>query len=400
MHSSKKNILLVSFISSNQGHGRIYLKKIYENISQSLRVKIFVPNDFIEIKENINFNDIVKSKIGFRETERKNFKNFGIFSQIFRGFKRLKLSFKIYNDLLKYVKVNSFKSIHILDSEYISLIYFILRFSKINNSKLFVTIHPSNFKFKELNFSSFYKSLIRPFLNYSFKYVAGVVCHGNWIKEKLLDSFPSLNQKIIGLIYPSFKYVEFDKLSVRNKYRVPCENKVVLFIGMIRKDKNIETALKVISLLPADFTLIIAGSLSDYSREDIDVLIDNYSVRDKVRLDFRFLEQKEFQNYFCLSDVLLSCHNKSFKSGSGPVSDARSFGLPVVVSPYGQVADYVKQTKVGLVSESFNALDFVNAIIEVLNSQEEIGSKIIEASYFYSWEEFSKKHIEFYKIDE
>ncbi|AGA80577.1 glycosyltransferase [Echinicola vietnamensis DSM 17526] len=390
-----KNILLVSFVVSNKGHGREYLTNIANLTSKSSNVSVFVPSDTDLQKELSSEITVYKSRYGYGAIEREKYKKYGKLSQVIRGGARVRDSLSIYKDLISLIKKSDFDIIHILDSEYISLLSFL---NSINEEgKIYITLHASDFYFNSFTFGSIYKSCIRKLLNRSFNKVNGVICHGDWIKDRLQKSFPSVSERILALNYPSQVYKNLSSKSlIRENLRIPKDKTLVLFIGMIRRDKRIEIALETISLLSEEYCLLIAGNPTDYSLSDIDYLIDKYKVGHKVVTDLGFLQKNKFEEYFSISDVLLSCHSKTFPSASGPVSDARTYGLPVVVSPGGQLQYYVESSKVGVVSNGFAAKDYARAIEVIKGEKNQIRESIVEASREYSWDSFVNRQVNFY----
>ena len=105
---------------------------------------------------------------------------------------------------------------------------------------------------------------------------------------------------------------------------------------------------------------------------------------------------KEYEDNFKASDIFLSTHSDSFPSASGPVSDARSYGVPVVVPPKGQLEMYVNINKVGQVANSHNAKDFADACLLVNSNIDQYKNNVIKVSQSLSWESFVNRHISIY----
>lgn len=388
-------ILLVSSSAGNLGHGLKYLEMLHFHLSKEENVSIFVPND-VDLPKTLQIEQ-VKSPVSFAFTSREKYLRFGSLAQLVRGFDRLKYGILFFKTLISHVKNENYDIVHILDSEYISLIYCLNKAKQVRNSKFVITIHASDFGFENLTISTIYKSTIAFFLKKSFNNVIGVVCHGEWIKKRLLKTFPNIKGKIVAFDYPSSSYNDYGKTITEDLFDKYGDSRIVLFIGMIRKDKRIELALDTIQQLPNNYKLLIAGSLSDYTIAEIEKLIDDRGIGSKVETVFKYLTNEEFETYFRLGDVFLSTHSDKFPSASGPVADSRTYGLPVVVAKGGQLEEYVNREKVGLVAQESTAVGFSNSVLEVVENISFFKRNVINASNKFSWESFGKVHLALYK---
>lgn len=391
-----KKILLVSPSTSNSGHGVVYLTKLYENISKEQNVKVFVPCDTKLDPLNFKPTDLIKSKVGFSSISREKYAKYGKLGQFKRGFNRLKAGVSFFKTLLEYLRKEKFDVIHILDAEYVSYIYLSKKLSKVQETKLVYTIHASDFNFQSISISTLYKSIIAGYLRKALSNTSYIVCHGEWIKDRLTKSFPNIERKITGYNYPSDEYKNFDKIAIRKELGISENIKIISFLGMIRRDKRIEFAFEVLKLLPKDYKMLVAGSLSDYKKEQIESLIREMQIQEKIISDFRYLTLEEFDHYFKAGDIFLSTHSDKFPSASGPVSDSRTYGLPVVVTPGGQLEQYVNREKVGITPEGSKPEDFAEAITNLFDNIDLYKRNVRHASKKFSWESFSRKHMEIY----
>ena len=231
-------ILLVSSSVSNKGHGIIYLTKLAEHLSTELDVKVFVPRDsklsspVFKKKENI-----IKSIVDCSITSREKYIKYGKFGLVIRGVNRLSTGISFFKSLIRHLKDNKYDVVHILDSEYISFIYLITKVSGFKETRFVTTIHASDFNFQSLSLSTIYKSIVAFFLKKVLNKVSYVICHGNWIKERLIVAFPDIKEKILGINYPSNEFEWYDKNLIREKLNISKNDKIVSFLGMIRRDK-------------------------------------------------------------------------------------------------------------------------------------------------------------------
>lgn len=389
-----KKVLLVSASVSNSGHGVIYLTKLYKDIDED--VHVFVPNDAKIDLNNFEQEKIHKSLVSNSNTSREKYIRFKKIGQILRGFSRISFGIKFFKSLVKYLNNNQYDVVHVLDSEYLAYIYLVKKIKRKKNIKIVYTLHASDFNIESFSLGAIYKFIIRYFLRNSLKKTDAIICHGDWIKQRLTIAFPKIKDRIFGLDYPSNKYAHYNKKEILSKLNLPESKFILLFIGIIRRDKKIEIALETLRKLNEDYHMIIAGKLADYSENDIESLIIKHNIKNKITLNFSYLSKVEYENYFKSGNVFLSTHSSKFPSASGPVSDSRTYGVPVVVPPGGQLESYVNLNKVGLVSSSSKPEDFAKAIMLIKQNEIEYHGKIVEAANKFSWEMFSKRHKSIY----
>lgn len=114
------------------------------------------------------------------------------------------------------------------------------------------------------------------------------------------------------VLIPHWDYVwNYPKgnISIYSKYDIPTNKKIILFIGQIRKYKNIELLIKAFvesRLGENDFILLICGKCWDpvYRRE-----LKNLSNQD-VYFDFNFINDFEMESYLRQSQILVAPFNK------------------------------------------------------------------------------------------
>ncbi len=153
-----------------------------------------------------------------------------------------------------------------------------------------------------------------------------------------------------------------DATRVRNRLRDP----TVIFLGRIAPVKNIETLLDawpaVLGGKPSA-TLVLAGSGDDGYLGNLERRARELGIEGSTT--FRgFVSGREKQNLLSSATVLaLPSHHENFGI---TVLEALDAGVPVVISPEVQLADFVRRNDVGRVVRSTPA-DLARAILDTLN---------------------------------
>ena len=137
-----------------------------------------------------------------------------------------------------------------------------------------------------------------------------------------------------------------DRETIRRKYGLRPDHRVILLFGAIRPYKGISTALKafseVVRHLP-QARLLIAGKLwldwEPYQR-----LIEELGIAGSVLTDLNYIPSGDVHTYFEAADlVILPYHH--FDSQSGVGGTAVSFRKPMIVTEVGGLPDLVRDRR-------------------------------------------------------
>jgi len=124
----------------------------------------------------------------------------------------------------------------------------------------------------------------------------------------------------------------------------------LLFFGMIRKYKGLDLLLKAFAILKyrvPDLRLIVAGEFYSGEKEYLD-LINESGLGDRVILRDHFIPAGKVRYYFSLADLVTQPYLSATQSGVSQV--AYHFGVPMLVTDVGGLAEIVPHMKVGYVT--------------------------------------------------
>jgi hypothetical protein len=203
------------------------------------------------------------------------------------------------------------------------------------------------------------------------------------IKKRYLKRYPALKDKArvihIGVDTTIFKPKNVDHKEVSKKHRVKigAKEKVLLYCGRLRKDKNVDQIIKAFLLAKEKdkgLKLLIAGDgpekdillhaegiyyLGAQSRQE---LVDLYNIADAA--------------------VLFS----EYESGPLVVQEAMACGTPVVTVPVGRVNEFVKNRYCGRIVKP-DVKAFSSAILEVLRiPKDQAERECRSAAYGFSFD--------------
>lgn len=131
-----------------------------------------------------------------------------------------------------------------------------------------------------------------------------------------------------------------------------------LFFGTIRAYKGLDVLLEAIGQVP-NLKLLVAGEFWE-DRARYDEIISRLRIGDRVAFRPGYLPSSQFAEVFSTADILVL----PYRSGSGSIvrEVGYRFGLPVIATSTGAIADGVEEEGTGMVVEPGNAEALAQAL--------------------------------------
>jgi glycosyltransferase involved in cell wall biosynthesis len=125
----------------------------------------------------------------------------------------------------------------------------------------------------------------------------------------------------------------------RQRLGLPLNAPVLLFFGFVREYKGLVDALEALPEVRAclgKVILLVAGEFWEDKRPYLE-LVERLGIGDAVRIHDRYIPNEEVVDCFSAADLLVAPYRRV--TGSAVVQMAKSFGLPVVATCVGDLAD-------------------------------------------------------------
>jgi len=235
-----------------------------------------------------------------------------------------------------------------------------------------------------------------PLTKYFLNKCSGFVVLNEESKRQLLSIKPEA--KYIVHPHPLYDHYgeQADKQEARTKLEISHDKKVILFFGLIRDYKGLDLLIEAMKGLDDSHLLLIAGEV--YGKFDkYNELIEKYSLQNKIKLNLKYIPDKELPLYFSASDVCVLPYRSGTQSGIVAVS--YHFRLPVIVTDTGGLKEMVEEGKTGLVVSKPEPELLADAIAKFM--------KIKDNSHFrenievfkqtHSWKRFADDLMGFFK---
>lgn len=187
------------------------------------------------------------------------------------------------------------------------------------------------------------------------------------------------NRKIYRSELPIFNYGnsvnQIQLESMKKKFDLSKENKVLLFFGYVRKYKGLDILIEAISHLikfDNNFRLIIAGEFYDdvsiYKKQISSLQLDNY-----IKVVNEFITNEDIANYYHLADAVMLPYRSATQSAILTV--AYSYNKPVVATKVGGLEEFIINEKTGILTEPEDSEKFASAIIKLFELKTKIDFK-------------------------
>lgn len=234
---------------------------------------------------------------------------------------------------------------------------------------------------------AFFGTLLEPYLFKIFYRNIPFMTGAESTKKDLIDwGIPQENISVIsyGVSVPKVKIFPKE------------EKNTLIFLGALSKDKGIEDALKIFSIvsgLDNDFSFWVVGKGEDHYTQKLKLLAIKLGIDKRVKFWGYVSQQKKFE-------LLGRAHllvNPSVREGWGlVVIEAASVGTPSVGYNVVGLKDSILNDKTGILCDP-NPVDSSKAILSLLGDKKKYNSfrkNCLKWSNKFSWERSSKESLE------
>lgn len=168
--------------------------------------------------------------------------------------------------------------------------------------------------------------------------------------------------------------------------------KIMTLLGSIRRDKNYEIAIRLLTLMP-DYKLFIAGRSpsSAYTSGQLKDQAKTIGVSDRVIWVERYLSEDEMAAVIEESDIFLFLYSAGFVSQSGVLNIIATFKKPFIYSDFPSALSILSK-RFGL----YKGVDLTNienipqVIRDILNEKHKYNDAWDEYLTYASWDENAK----------
>lgn len=162
----------------------------------------------------------------------------------------------------------------------------------------------------------------------------------------------------------------FDKDAFHREWKIPAENKIVLFLGRISPIKGLDTLIpafaKVIEKVPIATLMIVGGDERGYKSE-IEKLIEKYNISEHVIFTGMLIGEKKEAAYQSADVFVMPSVSESFGMSA---AEAMQNKLATILTEGVGIADEARRAGAAIVIKK-DEIELVNAIMKLLENDGE-----------------------------
>ncbi len=196
-----------------------------------------------------------------------------------------------------------------------------------------------------------------------------VIVHNEWTCAELIKRVNVKNKRKINII-PHGNFIDLpgkqNRTEALNYFQLRPEKKYLLFFGMIKKSKGLETLIEAMKDVGPDVELIIAGRERDDSFGNYKSMIDDLNLSGRIHPYVRYLTNAERGMLFSVAEAVVLPYRRVYQSGV--LLMAMSLGVPVIASDLPSMRDEVGENN-GMLFEPGSAGDLSGKINLLISDQ-------------------------------
>ena len=228
-----------------------------------------------------------------------------------------------------------------------------------------------------------------------FSKIDGFIVMSDQVKDELLYIKPKAQYK--KLFHPVvLKKEKYSQDKVRQELKI-YNDKIILFFGFVRPYKGLDTLIEAnqdLSQKLQNYKIIICGEC--YGNENkYNDMISRFSKNNEIEWINKYLPEKIASKYFAAADIVVLPYKSASQSGVIPLS--YSYEKPVIASNIKGIKEMVQDEKTGLLFKKSDSRDLSAKIVKFYQSDINYKNNIIDFRENFSWKNFSKEILNFYK---
>jgi len=401
-------ILVVQPTGDRMGHYSIYTVKLCQALgklghSVTLCTNRVYPERHISEPLAFTIHEVAGGRLSFDQYERQ-LSGF----QPYYWWGHFRTSFRVASDAMRLCRSQRFDTVYMTDVEFL-MASVVVRRHRATVPPVVIEVSAANFTFDAYP-GSWPKKIYKTFQREVFRRTLGreiraISILGEWHRERLKRQLRLPNDFTVSVIPDGGgdAHSPVDRFEAREKLGIAHRGPVLLFFGMLRRDKGIEGLIDAASRVPsADWRILIAGFPMDYTVDEINALVAKHGVRDKVILRSGYISDDEMPLYYYASDAVVFPYASFYTGGSGPLmKGACTYGRPVIASDVSELGRLVRESDLGLLAKPDDSASLAACIHDFLampeDSRLQMGERALALARANSWDVMAERFSELFR---
>jgi glycosyltransferase involved in cell wall biosynthesis len=186
-------------------------------------------------------------------------------------------------------------------------------------------------------------------------------------------------------IYDGFPRQGFTRVEARAQLGVEPDEPLLLFFGFVRRYKGLRYVLDALGQLSPPPHLLVAGEFWEEETLYLD-LISQLNLEQYVFIHNRYIPNEEIEPYFVAADALILPYLSGSQSGVAMI--ALNYGLPVIATSIGGLAETITHGETGLIVPPADSVSLAAAIEQFFREElrEPFSAAMSQARIRLSWD--------------
>lgn len=169
------------------------------------------------------------------------------------------------------------------------------------------------------------------------------------------------------------------------------EERLALFLGLIRPYKGVDVLLDAFSRLPegSRWRLVVAGEPWGGLNEVLTAQVKDLNLSDRVRLDFGWIQEAEVDRLLSAADLMVLPYRSGSQSAVAPMALSR--GVPVLATDVGGLGEVVENGVSGVLVEPNSPKALADALISLEGEHlERLAAGAVASSKRWTWSGYAE----------
>lgn len=160
-------------------------------------------------------------------------------------------------------------------------------------------------------------------------------------------------------VFEGFPQQHLTRQAARSQLGIDTDAPLLLFFGFVRRYKGLRYLLDALAQVPRPIHLLVAGEFWEDERPYREQ-IRRLGLEGQVMIQNRYIHNEDIEPFFAAADALVLPYLSGSQSGVGMV--ALNYGVPVIATAVGGLADTVIDGETGLIVPPADSAALAHAI--------------------------------------
>ncbi len=215
--------------------------------------------------------------------------------------------------------------------------------------------------------------------------------HAEILKSELETAFPKAPVSVYPLPAVMSREMKPEREAVRASMGLASDQRLAVFLGLIRPYKGVDCLLEAFALLPeaSPWRLVVAGEPWGKLGDDLKEQVRTLNLGDRVQLEMGWVPEAEVDRLLSAADLLVLPYRTGTQSAVAPMALSR--GVPVLSTDVGGLGEVVEEGVSGVLVEPNSSRALADALLKLEGeSLEQLAAGALTHSGRWTWSGYAE----------